>query len=151
MVMFVNKSGRNKQSLQRIFHRCFLPCFGSFDQEFSEEKIFQKFNNQKQELPLAAMFANGSGQKWQSLQSTCHRCFLYQILVHLAKRYQRRLFLEISQSETRITCGLLTHRDKMKNLYQKTFHKCLPPSFTSFGQAFRGQTIFINHSIRNKN
>jgi hypothetical protein len=29
----------------------------------------------------------------------------YQVLVHLAKRFQRRRFLEIDQSETRIACG----------------------------------------------
>ena len=43
----VNKSGRNEQSLQRTFHRCFLPSFGSFGQVVSEEKIFQKTANQK--------------------------------------------------------------------------------------------------------
>jgi hypothetical protein len=36
--MFVNGSGRNEQSLQRTFHRCFLPNFGSFGQAVSEEK-----------------------------------------------------------------------------------------------------------------
>jgi hypothetical protein len=29
----------------------------------------------------------------------------YQDLVHFAKRFQRRIFLEIDQSETRIACG----------------------------------------------
>jgi hypothetical protein len=29
----------------------------------------------------------------------------YQVLVHLAKRFQRRRFLEIDQSETRTACG----------------------------------------------
>jgi hypothetical protein len=29
----------------------------------------------------------------------------YQVLVHLAKQFQRRKFLEIDQSETRIACG----------------------------------------------
>jgi hypothetical protein len=29
----------------------------------------------------------------------------YQVSVHLAKRLQRRRFLEIDQSETRIACG----------------------------------------------
>jgi hypothetical protein len=29
----------------------------------------------------------------------------YQVSVHLAKRFQRRRFLKISQSETRIACG----------------------------------------------
>ena len=39
--MFVNESGRNEQSLQRTFHRCFLSSFGSFGQAVSEEKIFK--------------------------------------------------------------------------------------------------------------
>ena len=29
----------------------------------------------------------------------------YQVSIHLAKRFQRRRFLEIGQSETRIACG----------------------------------------------
>jgi hypothetical protein len=29
----------------------------------------------------------------------------YQVSVHLANRFQRRLILKISQSETRIACG----------------------------------------------
>ena len=37
--MFINGSGRNEQSLQRTFHRFFLPSFGSFNQAVSE-KIF---------------------------------------------------------------------------------------------------------------
>ena len=32
--------------------------------------------NQIQELPVAAMFINGSGQNVQSLEKTAHRCFL---------------------------------------------------------------------------
>ena len=31
----------------------------------SEEKIFEKSTNQKQELPVVAMFVNGSGRKEQ--------------------------------------------------------------------------------------
>jgi hypothetical protein len=37
--MFVNGLGRNKQFLQKTFHRCFLPSLASFDQAASE-KIF---------------------------------------------------------------------------------------------------------------
>ena len=66
-VMFVNGSRRNGDSLQRTFHRCFLPSFGSFGQAVSEEEIFFKSANQKQELPVAAMYVNGSGQNEQSL------------------------------------------------------------------------------------
>jgi hypothetical protein len=40
------------------------------------EEDFKKSANQKQELPMAAMFANGSGQNEHSLERTFHRCFL---------------------------------------------------------------------------
>jgi hypothetical protein len=36
---------------------------------------FKKLANQKQELPVAAMFVNGSEQNVQSLERTFHRCF----------------------------------------------------------------------------
>jgi hypothetical protein len=37
--MFVNRSGQNERSLERTFHRCFLPSFSSFGCEVLEEKI----------------------------------------------------------------------------------------------------------------
>ena len=37
--MFVDRSGQNEQSLERTFHRCFLPSFTSFGRGVSEEKI----------------------------------------------------------------------------------------------------------------
>jgi len=55
-----------EQTLYRTFHRCFLPNFGSFGYSVSEEKIFLEIN-QKQELPVVAMFVNGSGRNEQSL------------------------------------------------------------------------------------
>jgi hypothetical protein len=58
--MFDNRSGRNKQILERTCHRCFLLSFGSFCQVVSEEKILFKSANQKQELPVVAMFGNES-------------------------------------------------------------------------------------------
>ena len=73
---FVNGSGQNEQSLQRTFHICFLPNFSSFRKAVSEEKIFQKSSNQKQEWPVAAMFVNGSELNEQILQRTFQGCFL---------------------------------------------------------------------------
>ena len=43
---------------------------------FQKRRFFFKSANQKQELPMAAMFVNGSGQNEQSLERTFHRCFL---------------------------------------------------------------------------
>ena len=37
---------------------------------------FQKSTNQKQELPVVAMFVNGSGRNEHSLQRTAQRCFI---------------------------------------------------------------------------
>jgi hypothetical protein len=42
---------------------------------FRGEDLF-KSANQKQELPVAAMFVNGSEQIVQSLERTFNRCFL---------------------------------------------------------------------------
>jgi hypothetical protein len=36
----------------------------------------KKSANQKQELPVVAMFGNGLGQNVQSLERTVHKCFL---------------------------------------------------------------------------
>ena len=41
--------------------------FGSFGHAVSEEKIFSKLTNQKQELPMVAMFVNESSRNEQSL------------------------------------------------------------------------------------
>ena len=74
--IFVNRLGRNQQSLQRTSHRCILPSFSSFGKAVSGEKIFQKSTNQKQALSVAAMFVNGWGRNEQSQQRTFYRCFL---------------------------------------------------------------------------
>ena len=76
VAMVVNGSGQNEQSLQRTFHRCFLPSFGSFGHVVLEEKNLKNQANQKQESPVVALFVNGSGRNDQSLQRTFHRCFL---------------------------------------------------------------------------
>ena len=47
------------------------------------------------------MFVNGSEQNVQSLRGPSIDAS-YQVLDHLAKRFQRRRFLEIDQPETRI-------------------------------------------------
>jgi hypothetical protein len=79
------------------------------------------------------MFVNGSKQ-----MSSRYRGppidVSYQVSVHLAKQFQKRKFLEIDQSEIRITCGvwwpcLLMDRDQMSNLYRYFL-----PRFGSFAK-----------------
>ena len=76
VAMFVNGQEQNEHSLQRTFHRFFIANLGSLGKAISEENIFQKSTNQKQKLPVAAMFVNGSRRYELSLQKTFHRCFL---------------------------------------------------------------------------
>jgi hypothetical protein len=65
--MFVNGSGQNEQSVERTFHRCFLPSFSSFGWRVSEMIKMWKVNGrqttdakwwQKLTLPLARLAKN---------------------------------------------------------------------------------------------
>jgi hypothetical protein len=49
------------------FYRGFLPSLAPFGQAISEEKIFLILANQKQELPLVAIFVGGMGRNEKSL------------------------------------------------------------------------------------
>ena len=118
MAMFVNGSEQNEQSLERTFHRCFLSCFSSFGKAVTEEKIFQKSTNQKQELSVAAMFDNESGRNEHSLQRTCHRCFLPSFGSFSQAVSDEKIFLNrpIRNKNCLWWPCLLMDRDKISNL-----------------------------------
>jgi hypothetical protein len=67
--------------------------FGSFGQAVSGETIFFKLANQKQELPVATMFVSGSGQN-EHLHRGPSIDASYQVSLHLAEGFQRRLNYE---------------------------------------------------------
>ena len=120
--MFVNGSGRNEQSLQRTFHRCFLPSFGLFGQAVSEEKIFRN-------RPIR----NKNCLWWpcllmdQDTMSTLYRGLpidtSYQVSLYLAKRYLIRgeefFKNQPIRNKSRLwrPC-LLTDQDEMSILYR---------------------------------
>ena len=64
--MFINGSELNEQSLQKAIQWCFLHSLASFGKAVSE-KICLEINQSETELPLVAMFANGSELNEQSL------------------------------------------------------------------------------------
>ena len=99
--IFVDVSERNEQSLQRAFQGCFLLNFSSFGKAVSEENFFQKTTDQRQELPVAAMFANVSERNEQSLQRTIQG-YLLQNFDPFGQAVSEE---EINQSETRIAGG----------------------------------------------
>ena len=116
--IFVNEPGRNELSLQRTFQGCSLPSFDSFGQGFSDEKIFQKSTNQKQEWPVVTMFVNGSGRNEQYLQRTCHRCFLPSFGSFGQAVSEEKIFLNLPIGNKNCLWWpcLLMDRDKMSNL-----------------------------------
>ena len=102
--MFVNGLGRNEQSLQRTFHRCFLPSFRSFGQAVSEEKIFRNRPIRNKNClwwPCLLMDRNEMSTLYRGPPIDAS----YQVSVHLAKRFQKRRIFLIDQSETSVACG----------------------------------------------
>jgi hypothetical protein len=91
--MFVNGSGRNEQSLYRTFHICFLPSFGSFGQAVSEEKIFRNRSIRNKNClwrPCLLMDRDEMSTLYRGPPIDA----FYQVSVHLAKRFQRRIILK---------------------------------------------------------
>ena len=118
--MFVNGSERNEHSLQKTLRRCFLPNFISFDQAVSEEKHFQKSTNQKQELPVTAMFLNRLRRNEQSEQRIFHRCCLPSFGLFGQAVSEEKIFLNrpIRNKNRLWRPCLLTDRDEKSNLYR---------------------------------
>ena len=89
VVMFVNGLGRNEQSLQRTFNRCFLQSFGSFGQALSEEKIFKNQPIRNKHClwrPCLLM----DRDKMSNLYKEPSIDTSYQVSYHLAEGFQRR-------------------------------------------------------------
>ena len=87
--MFINRSGQYEQYLQRTFHRCFLPSFGSFGQVVSEDKIFKNLPIRKKNRlwrPCLLM----DRDKMCNLQRGPSIDASYQVSAHLAEGFQRR-------------------------------------------------------------
>ena len=87
--MFVNQSGQNKHSLQRTFHKCFLPSFSSFGQAVSEEKILKNRSIRNKNCLWWPSFLMDrdkmcNHQRGPSIDAS------YQVSVHLAEGFQRR-------------------------------------------------------------
>ena len=116
VAMFVNGSGQNEQSVQRTFHRCFLPSFCSFGREVSEKKTFRNQpirNNNRLWQPYLLMDRDEMSNRYRGPPIDAP----YQVSVHLAKRFQRRFFRNrpIRNKNCQWWPYLLTDRDEMSN------------------------------------
>ena len=89
--MFVNGSGRNVQSSQRTLHRCFLSSFGSFGYAVSEEKIFKNRPIKNKNCLWRPCLLTKQNDMCNIYTEPSINAS-YQGSVHLAKRFQRRIF-----------------------------------------------------------
>ena len=117
--MFVNRSKRNEQSLQRTFHRCCLPSFGPFGRAVSEEKIFRNRlvrNNNCLWQPCLLIDQDKMSSLYRipPIYASC------QVSVHLAKWFQRRRGFRnrpIRNKNCLWRPCLLMDQDEMNNFY----------------------------------
>ena len=139
--MFANRSGRNEQSLQRTLRRFFLPSLISFGQTVSEEQLFYKSTNQKQELPVTAMLIEDLPQilptKFRFIWPTCLKG------EDFGKSTNQK-------QEFTVVAMFVSESEQNGQSLQRTAHRCFLPSFGSFGQA-ASEKILKNRPIRNKN
>ena len=145
--MFVNGSERNEQSSQRTCNtcRCFLPSFGSFDTPVAEEKILKKSANQNQELPMVAMFANGSELIEQTIQRTFQGDFLPSSDSFGQAVSEEKIFfqkLSNQKQELPVAAIFVNGSELNEHSLQRTFQGCFLPSFYSFCKAVLEETIF---------
>jgi hypothetical protein len=128
VAIFVNGSGRNEQSQQRTFHRCFLPSFGSFGQTVSEKKNLknQSIRN-KNCLWRPCLLTDREGMSNRYRGSSIDA--FHKVSDHLAKRFQRRRFFRngpIKNKNCLWRPCLLMDWDKMNNIYRE------PPKDVSY-------------------
>ena len=82
VAMFVNGSGQNEQSLQRTFHRCFLPSFGSLGQVVLEKNFSNQPIRHKSRLWRPCLLTNR--EEMSNLYRGPNIYASYQVSVHLA-------------------------------------------------------------------
>ena len=118
-----NESKRNEQFPQRTIHRCFLPRFSSFGKAVSEDKIFRNRPIRNKNClwqPYLLIDQDEMSKRYRGRPINDS----YQVLVHLAKSFQRRSFFRnqpIKNKNCLWRSCLLTDEDKMRNLSRKLF------------------------------
>ena len=150
--MFVNGSKLNEQDLQRTFHTCFLPKFQFIWQSDFREDL-KKSSNQKQELPVAAMFVNESGQISNLYRGPSMDAFK-QVSVHLAQLFQRRRLFRnrpIRNKNCLWRPCLLTDRDEMSKLSRGPSIDASYQVPVHLAKRLQKRRFLRNQPIRNKN
>ena len=113
---------------------------------------FQKSTNQKQELPVVAMFVNGSGRNEQSLQRAFQGCSLPSF--DSFGKAISEIFFQKSTNQKQdwpVVAMFVNGWGRNEQSLQRICYRCFLPNFGSIGQAVSEEKIFLNRPIRNKN
>ena len=106
------------------------------------ETSFELSANQKQELPVVAIFDVRLGQNEESLQKTSHGCFLYS-LVPFGQVAPEIFEITANQKQELPVAAIFVVRSgpNEENLY-RTFHRCFLYSLVPFGHVVSETKIF---------
>ena len=109
-----------------------------------QRRRFKKSANQKQELPVAAMFVNGSEQNEQYLQRTFHRCYLPNFS-SFGKAVSEKIFQKSTnqKQEWPVTAMFVNGSELNEQSLQRTFQRCFLPNFSSFEKVVSEENIFL--------
>ena len=149
VAMFVNGSGQNEQSLQRTFHRFYLPSVGSFGKAVLENKMFRTRPIRNQNClwqPYLLMDRDEMNNLYRGLPIESS----YQDSVHLANGFGGEDILEISNQST-VAAMFVNRSGRNMQSLQRTFLRCFLASFGSFGHEVSEKKICLNRPIRNNN
>ena len=119
-----------------LFHRCFLSCFGTFGQAASE-KIFKNRLIRKNNCLWWPCFLTDREEMCNPYRGPSIATS-YNVLVHLAKRFQKRIFFKIS-------CGshICYQIGTIWAIFIEDFSQMVLPSFGLFGHAVSEENNFF--------
>ena len=134
----------NRAEMINLYRRPFIYASYQVSVHFAkrfQREIFQKLTNQKQELPVSAMFVNGSGQNEQSFQRTFHRCFLPSFGSFGQAVSEENIFQK-SANRKPVAVMFVNRSGRNEHYFQRTLHRCFLLSFSSFWPcSFRGEDL----------
>ena len=131
--------------------RLYQCCRAEIYEKMSKGENVQKSTNQKQELPVAAMFVNGSKRNVQSSEDL-PQCFLPSFGSFGQAVSREDFYKSTNQKQVLPVAAMFVNGlGQNEHSLQRTFHNCFLPSFGSFGYVVLEEKIFKNRPIRNKN
>ena len=114
-------------------------------------RFFQKSTNQKQELPVVAMFVNRLELNEQFLKRTFHGYFLPNF-DSFSQTITEKIFQKSTNQKQELSVVAMFDNGSGRNeqSLSRICHRCFLPSLGSFGQVV-SEKICLNRPIRNKN